>query len=159
MSLPSDKTIRLAIRAIIQTAAPKALVLTRWTLGSIENSGNWPGELKSPEDSGKVHGYVITREDLMGRKRKGSLIPRFWTYTIFSLHYHNGGTDAANSEDSFNAEIDAIVASFDSIANANVGGAKQTEDDPIRFRLDQRMYGGKLHHVALGTLILEPCNT
>jgi hypothetical protein len=156
MSYPSDKAVRAAIRAVIVGAAPLAKVLTRWTLGSIENSNDWPGELKAITDQQRTHGYVITREEISGEPAGSSIKGRIWTYTIFVLHYHASGNDALNSEDVFSAELDAVVAAFDLIDNANIGGAKRRE--PIRFRTDLKTYGGKLHHVALGTLILEPCN-
>lgn len=163
MSYPSDNAVRAAIKAVIASGVtqvggqPIAKILTRWTLGSIDQSNDWPGELKAPNDQQRTHGYVITREEISAEV-KGNVGPtRIWTYTIFVLHYHSSGNDALNSEDTFSAELDAVVAAFDTVASANIGGAKRRE--PIRFRTDLKPYGGKLHHVALGTLILEPCNT
>lgn len=155
MSLPADKDVRIAIKAKIETGAPKAIVLRRWTLGPIEASSEWPAILRSANDVNRTHGYVIVRPENDGEENGLHRITRLWTYTIFGLHYYETGDDSLNSEDLFNAELDAITAEFDLVASSTIGGAKRKE--PLKWRQDLKPYGGKLHHVGLGTLILEPC--
>lgn len=154
----TDDGVRTAIKAKIELVAPLAVVLPQWTLGSLEDVANWPGILKSQNDAGRTHGYVIEREETDGRIKGGGQSPmeRIWTYLIFGLHYYLTANDFSNSRKLFNAEIDAICAEFDTLASGmDIGGAKRVE--PLRFRLDLKPYGGKLHHVGLGRLVLRPC--
>lgn len=153
MPLPSDKDVRAAIKAVIAAAAPNAVVAGRWVLKF--EPAQWPGLLKSSADSGRTHGYVITRSrtgpaSLLGVGR----VKRLWAYTILGLHYYETGTDTTNSEDLFKAEIDAIVAALDA---GSIAGTKQVTEELVFFQEDLKQYGTEFVHVALGTYVVEPC--
>lgn len=153
MALPSDDDIRAAIKAVIVGAAPIAVVAGRWILKF--EQAQWPGLLKSTADNGRTHGYVITRI----RNGPGNVVgigrrKRFWRYSIMGIHYYDTGTDAANSEKLFKAEIDAITAAFDA---GPVAGTRQVQEELIDWQEDLKPYGTEFCHVAMATLVVEPC--
>lgn len=158
MPTPSDSTIRDALGDAIATAAPLAVVYRWWVLG--QDDSQWPGLLRSSLDTDadgrkRVHGYVITRRgstgEYVGNKTAAR---RTHTYWILGFHYYSTGTQSSNSEDTFSAEIDAIMDSLDDKASA-VSALSRME--PVAWDFDLKSFGGELIHIARGVLTVTPC--
>ena len=142
------------MKALILTAAPKAVVFTRWMLGGMEDADSWPGELVSEDDGGKVHGYVITRRRTRPTP-KGNNKARLFEYWIFGMHYLLPGTDLVNSElKLFSPELDLISNAFD-LAGTDDLGARVI--DSVDFSIDSDRFADEILHTNLGVLNLEPC--
>jgi len=152
MSTYTDAQIRTAVESVITTAAPLAVVFPWWALGIKQDM--WPGSLRSASDSNRVHGYVITRTADEGREVAMRCVERTWSYDVWGLHYHATGNKTANSDLSFNLELDAITAAFDDVATLPAALKRRS---PIRWTIDLNVYGGELLHFAVGQITIDPC--
>lgn len=152
MSTYSDEDIRTAIAGVITTAAPLAVVFPWWVLGVKQDM--WPGMLRSSQDSDRVHGYVITRTADEGREVAMRCVERAWSYDIWAIHYYQTGTSAANTDLTFNEELDTITAAFDNVASLANALKRRS---PIRWTIDLNVYGGELLHFAVGQITFDPC--
>lgn len=157
----TEAQIREAIENVVKTAAPAAVVFPWWCLDPDPNA--WPAQL-TPEtgaDTGKTHGYVITRRrtEPVGGGDDGRVnvckVRRGFNYDIIGLHFHDTGTRTANSDLKFSAELDAICNAF---SNATVfKGTALARSHVPEFTADLRMLGGALRHFALGSVTVEQC--
>ena len=147
--------MRLAIEAEIIAAAPLARVYPWWALG--EDESEWPGMLVSPADGDRVHGYVITRRQTSAERENPGCVRRFFTYQIRGLRFYETGTRTANSDLTYNAELDAICARF---ANRNTlpkAINRIAEDSELDFTVDLKIFGGQLLHRSIGEITIEQC--
>lgn len=160
MATYTEAQIREAIKGVIATAAPNAVVFSWWNLHADMNA--WPGKLTplSGADANKVHGYVITRRrtepingDFDGRIN-GCKVRRDFNYSIIGIHFHETGNEDSNSDLTFNAELDAICDAF--IVASSLPAALSRSHVPD-FNVDLRMIGGAMRHFAVGSLVVEQC--
>ena len=155
MPIPSDATIRSKIADVIETATTnKAVVFSYWVLGYEQL--RWPGFLRSANDQGRVHGYVIRRRESLGEVRGPNRVKRTYTYEILGLHYYYSGPEADNSEKLLSAEIDLLSDAFD---KPGLLAAELARVEPVTWRMQLPSFGGELIHLVIGTLILQPCET
>jgi hypothetical protein len=151
-TLFTEAQIRTAIETVLTANAPNAVVFPWWVLGHDQNM--WPGLLKpaSGPDVDKVHGYVITREQTDGERKNPQCVTRDFSYAIWGFRFYETGTMSANSDLSFNAELDAICNAFviGSSLPLELGRA-----EPPQFRIDLDLFGGELLHYAIGRLVVE----
>src|SRR5262245_26812712 len=159
-SMDSDDTIRLKIKAVLQSAAPLAVVFPWWVLK--DGFDQWPGILRADSTdldpaTGKkrIHAYVIKREDSQGEWVAAKREKRRYFYQIFAFHYFSLGSETDNSEKLFIAEIDSITALFAVPENLD-HSLKRVE--PIRWqtRVNTGQFGETLH-IGIGSLELQPC--
>ena len=150
---PNDSQIREQLRAQIQTVAPLAVVFPRWELGY--NPVEWPGLLRSPNDDGKAHGWVITRRRNSGKKNHRRCVDRDWAYAIWGFHYYLTGNDATNSEDLFSAECDAVADTLDK--DLELALPKLQLIEAVDFQFDLFGFGSEMLHLAQGVLVVRPC--
>lgn len=148
----SDQQIRTALEGIITTAAPLAVVYPWWVLGVKQDM--WPGLMRSSSDSDRVHGYVITRAQDEGVEKAMRCVNRSWSYDIWALHYYQTGNRIANSDLTFNTELDLITAALDDIVTVP---NELKRRQPIRWTIDLNVYGGELLHFAVGSITIDPC--
>lgn len=149
MSAFTDTQIRQAIASEIQSVAQDAIVWPRFILGLDFDS--WPGFLRL--DSGRVHGYAVTRSAIGGESVAGGHFEHLWTYLIIGLRSYD---TAADSEDSFSAELTALVDHF--AARENLAASIQDQEEPLTFPdLDFNELGGELVHIAVGRLVVRLC--
>jgi hypothetical protein len=73
-----------------------------------------------------VHGYVITRTQDAGREVAMRCVERDWSYDIWAMHYYQTGNKTANSDLTFNTELDAITAALDDVASSGKRAEAQT---------------------------------
>ena len=150
---PNDSQIRESLRALIQAAAPLALVFPRWELGY--NPVEWPGLIRSSNDAGRAHGWVITRRRNNGKKDHKRCVKRDWAYAVWGFHYYLTGDDALNSEDLFSAECDAVAETLDK--DLETAQPELQIIEPVDCQFDLYGFGGEMLHVAQGVLIVRPC--
>lgn len=148
----TDAQVRTAIEGVIQTAASSAVVYPWWVLGVKQDM--WPGILRSSSDSNRVHAYVFTRSANLGTEKAMRCVERTWSYDLWAFHYYSTGTRTANSDLTFNAELNAIADAFDDVSTL-ANALKRRE--PIRWTIDLNVYGGELLHFAVGQLTIEAC--
>jgi hypothetical protein len=151
----TEAQMREAIEAEIIAAAPLAKVFPWWSLG--EDESEWPGQLVSPADGDRVHGYVITRRRTFAERENPGCVRRFFTYQIRGLRFYETGTRTANSDLTYNAELDAICARF---ANKNTlpkAIKRIAEDSELDFTVDLNVFGGQLLHRSIGEMTIEQC--
>src|SRR5262245_34952215 len=126
--------MRQAIEGEIQAAATLAVVFNWWALGGDENE--WPGRLISSSDSNSVHGYVITRRQTFARRENPGCVRRFFTYQIRGLRFYETGDRTANSDFTYNAELDAICARFNSKSSLPAAIRRIAEESELKFDVD-----------------------
>jgi hypothetical protein len=159
---PTDAQIRAALKSVITTAAPLAVVFDWWVLGAEEDQ--WAGLLRSSLDASggrnRVHGYVITRsgsdpnESRAGRTRRDQ-VRRSQQYTILALHYYDPASmTVTNSDAAFNLEIDAISDALDDLTTVSAHLAKA---EPIQWAINLKSYNGELVHIARGVISIPTC--
>lgn len=163
MPTPTDATIRTALKTVIETAAPLAIVFPWWALGADEDE--WPAILRSSADASggrnRVHGYVITRSsndatEGRGGRRNPESVKRLFQYTILALHYYNtASTTASNSDVVFNTELDAISDALDDLTTVSSTLARA---EPIAWAINLKSFGGELLHVARGLVSIPSCS-
>ena len=156
MAIPSDEDIRTKIAAAVQLVAPKAIVFPYWVIGFDETK--WPGLLRSSEDEGRVHGYVLGRRRSTGARRTVDCVRRNYNYLLLGLHYYKSGTVANNSEKLVSAEADAISDKFDkaSLLDPALG---QINQNPIEWEFFLRSPAGELLHILRAAVVVPPCYT
>lgn len=150
---PNDSQIRSTLRTLVQDAAPTAIVFPRWELGY--NPVEWPGLIRSSNDNDRAHGWVITRRAIDAEKNGQRCPKRDYVYAVWGFHYYLTGDDATNSEDLFQAEVDAVCATLDT--DLKTAHPELRLIEPIGFQLDLYGFGGELLHVAQGRLVVQPC--
>lgn len=148
----TDAQVRTAIEGVIQTAAPLAVVYPWWVLGTKPDM--WPGSLRASADGNRVHAYVFTRSRDEGVEKAMRCVDRLWTYDLWAFHYYSTGTKTANSDLTFNAELNAVAAAFDDVATLTAALKRR---QPLQWNIDLNVYGGELLHFAVGSLTIEAC--
>lgn len=105
----SEKTIREKILAGIWTIAPQSKKIRRNVL-TTNDRNKWAGLFQTePEDEDEepiAYAYIVRR--VRARADNKSLNDQM-TFEILGFKSHALGTDATNSEDDFQAEIDQIT--------------------------------------------------
>lgn len=149
----TEQQIRAAIETVIINAAPNAVVFPWWSLGHRRDT--WPGQLKPllGPDADKVHGYVITRTATEGERKNPQCVERSFVYDIAAFHFYDTGNRTANSDYTFNAELDAICDAF-IVASSLPQELGRVEEEP-QFRIDLGVFGGELLHYATGRLVVR----
>lgn len=148
--MPSDHEIRTAIAGVVETAAPNAIVFSWWVLGF--DVGQWAGLLASADDSNRSHGWVITRKAILREEGPNGVTDRTATYAVWGFHYYTTGNETANTEDVFQAEVDAVADAL--VANAVTG----VRLEPVQFpTIDLGKFGEELLHFARGELVVKWC--
>ena len=149
----SDADVREAIRSVVATAAPLAVVFKWWVLGHKRET--WPGLLRSSSDADRVHGYIITRSKDEGEPKAMNCVRRLWTYDIAAFHYYATGTQSANTDLTFNAEVNALCDAFDDVTGLDASIRRIRT--PLTFRVDLDVFGSELLHIGQGQIVIEAC--
>jgi hypothetical protein len=152
----TDAQIREAIRSVLATAAPNAIIFPWWAPGHDPNQ--WPAILKpsSGPDAGKVHGYVITRTNSEGRRKNSECVKREFNYAVWGFYFYDETSTNSNSSDvRFNAELDAFCKAFEIASLLPQELRRVTEEGEPEFKTDLDMFGGELLHYATGRIVLE----
>ncbi len=148
--MPSDHDIRVGIAAKVKLAAPLAVVFPWWCLGF--DIPRWPGMLRSEDDSERAHGWVVTRRALDRTEANNGFFDTRATYAVWGFHYYATGNETANSEDLFQAELDAVAAAL------TPGAVSGVRLDPLQFPLIQiAKFGEELLHVGQGQIVAFWC--
>ena len=146
--MATEKAIREAIAAKIQTAAPTAVVVPRNILG-IKDDG-WYGLLQSPNDSNRVHGWMVTlgAQTLVENRQSGAEYSL--KFLIWQFYQYRTGSNTANSEDEAGAEREAVIAAFLGSLASPLSWA-----DPLELGLIDIFPtgdGSRLIHIAQGSI-------
>ncbi len=145
--MASSYEIQVAIAAVIQAAAPSAIVVPRNILGQLQQ-GQW-GMIQ--DGSNKIHGWVVTMiANPITNEINLEYDPRFWVWQILQ---YDTGNDTVNSEKTFLDENDAVRNAFspplgDPLQNAN----PPSFDD---MRTSPEGMGGALVHIARGFITVK----
>lgn len=174
--LPNDLAIRQAIAAIISGVDTAAAVFSKFILDVVTGENANLLKPTSGTDSGKIHGWMITR-GRSGNTRKGSVrwdandpatsyrLDSIISYRIWFLYRYahgNEATDTDSTETFFNL-LDDVIEAFAlnprlNIATTECGAGShikqhnelQVEDDP-----DIVSMGGEWAHFAACRLDVE----
>lgn len=147
--MPTEKQIRDAIAATIQTAAPLAVVIPRNILG-MKNDG-WLGLLQSASDQNRIRGWMVTLQSqpLIEDRLNGAEYELRFSVWQFLQYWTGSNTD--NSEDTFSAEREAVVSAFAGSLGSPLEWAK-----PLQFSLiDLFSVGDRLVHIAQGSIAVR----
>jgi hypothetical protein len=148
----SDKDIKAAIAEVIETAAPLSVVFPWWVLG--HEMEEWPGILRSPDDNDRSHGWIITRRSNERTPGVGGTSDQRRLYHLWGFHYYETGNADLNTDDLFQAEIDAIGdALSDSDAITIIDYHEQLQ---VPF-IGVIKAGSELLHMALCQLTVSVC--
>jgi hypothetical protein len=153
----TEAQMREALETEIKAAAPAAVVFSWWNLSGNESA--WPGKLTptSGADKDKVHGYVITRRRTYAERYNPGCVRRFFVYQIRGLRWHDTGNRTANSDLTYNAELDAICARFSNKSNLPAAIRRIAENGELEFTIDLNLYGQQILHRAVGAITIEQC--
>src|SRR5215475_5959639 len=113
MAAYTDSQIRAAIKTVLAAAAPNAVIFAWWALGHDPES--WPAILKptTGPDSGKTHGYIVTRINSEGERKNSECVKRLFNYAIWGFYFYDEtSTESSSSDVRFNGELDAISNAF-----------------------------------------------
>lgn len=149
----TETQIRTAIETVLNASTTNAVVFPFWVLGHDETQV--PIVMKNT--LGQVHGYIITRTDIDGAERVEDrknvyCVDTDLTYAIWGFHFYDTGTRTANTDLTFNTELDAIRDAF---RDASLLPAELARAGAPTFNIDLRMFGGELLHRAVGRLIIK----
>lgn len=103
--MATEKQMREAIKTAIEAVAPTCIAISRDAVDWANRK--WINWLNSPNDSGKLHGYLITWDG--GQSDQTYLHDYESAFTILGAYAWRFGSDASNSYDEFAAEIEAIL--------------------------------------------------
>lgn len=147
--MATEKEIREAIAARIQTLAPSAVVVPRNILG-IKNDG-WLGLLQSPADGNKIHGWMVSLQSQVLIEDRGFGAEYELRYAVWQFLQYSTGDNTNNSEDVFSAERAAVIQGF-----AGNPPAPLEDAAPIQFNLiDIFSIGDRLIHIAQGSIAVR----
>ncbi len=155
--------IRKGMKQILMVAAPNARVHSRWALKyDLQSTIDY---ILAENDPTKIHAWMVSVESapvanvkVGGGELEYELNIRIWGFKSFVF-----GTDASNSQDSFEDEVDDVVAYFNANRLYAFGlteeqGRKYLRDAPTlpQFELEVAAFGqGYDVHVAKGTITLR----
>lgn len=105
--MPTQKQMREATKTAIQAAAPTAKVISRNILDLVNNK--WLTFLNSPADGKRLHGWCVTWE---GGESDRYLYEYDAVISLFGAYEYRTGDDTSNSEDEWNAEVEAVLNRF-----------------------------------------------
>lgn len=148
--MATEKEMREAIRDLIATAAPDAIVIPRNILG-IKNDA-WLNMLQSPSDSNRVRGWFISQRALQLIEQRTGAAEYDVIYDVWQFYQYYTGSNTTNSEDVFSAERDAVT-----VALAAVLPDPLTRAKPLEFSLIDLFpvgQAGMLMHIAQGTIAI-----
>jgi hypothetical protein len=152
---PSDWAIRSAIKSIIEAADPAAVVLPKFALDVMIGENANLLKPTSGADSGKIHGWMITR-GRVGNTRQGSVrwddagnatsyrLDSTLSYRIWFLYRYQHGDEATDTDstETFIYLLDEVIEAFALKPRLNIGASVcgssnikqhrelQIEDDP-----------------------------
>lgn len=155
--------IRKGIKAILMAAAPNARVHNRWALKyDIESTLDY---IRATDNSDNIHAWMVTISGAPASQVKvggggGAEIEYDLSIKIYGFKSFIFGTDASNSEDSFDDEVDDVVAYFNANRLAAFGlteeqGRKYLRDVNLlpQFEMEVAAFGeGYDVHVAKATM-------
>jgi hypothetical protein len=155
-------TIRAALKNVIIAAAPNAMVHSRWPLQfDIPSTLQYLASEANPD---KIHAWMISAANLDAEEEKvgGTEYMYTVTFRIWGFKGLEFGTDASNSQDSFEDEVDDVVAYIKAnrlngfgITDPNMRIALSDNTLP-NFELDVVSLGaGYDLHLAKGTMIFR----
>lgn len=150
--------IQAAIVTIIETAAPKAKVWGRDPVSLDEEA--WAGSLRSPADvvneREMIHSFVVTFGgwDLTDPPPIRSIEPTF-VFRVQLFHYHDSGTDAANSEKSVRDELLAVQLALAKSSKLGLNQHGIQRHTQLRQRVVLRKMAGEVLHRGDGELKVE----
>lgn len=147
----ADELIRVALTTRMQTAAPLAVVWSRWALGY--NVAEWLG-LMRPENSNAAHGWLVTRRRQMVERTGVNQAAYTRTYALWGFCSFAQGLTGSNSEQGFSAEVDAVEASLLPGTQLLIGG-KTVRIVSLELVSDITAFGGELAHFARGELVVR----
>ena len=134
----SEATIKTQIKAILERVNGIGVVHNR-----IRYSRSIAEFLALMSSGGKVNGWMITRKSTPAERDTMPTINRAHLFKIMAIYDLD---DAAASEITFQAILDAIFDAFKS--NYNLNGTAQNSE-PVQIEdVDVDEYGGKLFHTA-----------
>jgi hypothetical protein len=146
--MPTEKQIRDAIAATIQTAAPQAVVIPRNILGMKDDG--WLGFLQSGVDSNRIHGWMVTLQSQAVIEDRVSAAEYELRFAVWQFLQYRTGSNSDNSEDAFSNERGAVLNAFAGALPAPLDGAK-----PLEFSLvDLFQVGDRLVHIAQGSIVV-----
>ena len=138
------------LKTVVQAAAPLAVVFPWWCLGF--DMSRWPGLLTSPDDDDRPHGWVITRMSILRTEAAQGLTDRRAVYAIWGFHDYSTGSEASNSEDLFQAELDAVA---DALGSDVVTGVHL---EPLQYpQIQLSKFDQELLHLAKGDIGVVYC--
>lgn len=147
----ADERIRLALATRIQTAAPLAMVWSRWALGY--NVSEWLG-LMRPNNSEAAHGWLVTRRRQTVERTGVNQASYTRTYALWAFRSFVQGQTGDNSEQHFSTEVDAVEAAL------LPGTQLLIESKTVRIvsfevTSDIMSFGGEFAHFARGELVVR----
>jgi hypothetical protein len=151
--MTSEQSIRDAIAAQVKIAAPLAVVWNHWVLGS--EPTEWQAVMRSPDDANRVHGWCVTRRIVPVTAEMSEHISTKPTYILSGVHYFFHGSNADNSENLWQAEIDAVIQQF---AKHDTAAAVIANHEELQVRMiGHQNSGAEKIHWTYGELTLEIC--
>lgn len=103
--MATEKQMREALKTAIETVAPTSIAISRDAVDW--SNRKWINWLNSPNDGGRLHGYLITWDG--GQSDRTYLHDYEAPFTILGAYAWRFGNDGSNSYDEFAAEIEAIL--------------------------------------------------
>lgn len=108
--MATEKAIREAIAAKIQTAAPLAVVIPRNILGIRQDA--WLGMLQSSADNNRIRGWIVTEKAQALTEQRQSGAEYEMRFDVWQFYEYFTGDNTTNSEDIFSAEREAVILAF-----------------------------------------------
>jgi len=157
--LITDPQIKTALYDLIEPIVRPGLVYKRWELGF--NTANNVQMLTCPDEISLVTGKALLHAWMMTRKAAPSGAPQMgrsepaWTYRLWGFLSYETGPDDSNSEDRFNAEVDAVTAAVNRLPTLGLLDNSFLGHDGLQvLDLDTYPLGEEIVHLAKCELTL-----
>jgi hypothetical protein len=153
--MPTDKQVRDAIKAIILTVSPNAVVHNRWVMALID--GEQANILRRTD--GKIQAWMISRLSASNTRVgpvpysvEASRIPykreSSWTYRIRFVYQFDESNESNSSEDQFNAEIETVTNAIGLSPKLGLGVSVEGHSELQVQQIAIPAYGRELGHTA-----------
>lgn len=152
----SDKEIRAAIKAVIKSEQPEAVVYP-WNALS-HDLKEWAGLFRTA--SGGTHGWIIKRAALNGAWKNGRRDKKAVPYDVWGFYLFRSGegvTEADNSDNEFAAICDSIYEAFKENPRLGFDNTVEGHDLLQYAALTTINCGEETLHFAQGRLVVHLC--
>lgn len=146
----TPKEVREAIANLLRPKFPEALILPRQVVAI--GDGELPTILKSPNDSGRVNGWVISRVRRESTSPGSGVLETTWRFAVNHYYQFEIGNNASNSEDRVDEIYETAAQALADSPHLELDEMFVLGHSELNFDFEIKAFGNTVLHVGYGVL-------